>query len=279
MSNTVPFRKREAERVVDASSGSLSVRLAESAAEISASQSLRYQVFYEEMSAKPTPEMAARRQDFDQFDDFCDHLLVFDSERGEGADAVVATYRLLRRSVAMKHGGFYTAGEYDIGVLHAYPGEILELGRSCVNAAYRSRAGMQLLWRGIAQYVFHHKIEIMFGCASLPGIDPSQIATSLAYLYHYHLAPPALRPRALAERYTDMRLVERPDIDPKRAQAALPPLIKGYLRVGGFIGDGAVVDEQFNTTDVCIIVKSDWVTEKYSRHYAREEGRDSGLLD
>jgi L-ornithine Nalpha-acyltransferase len=279
MSNTLPFRKREAERVVDASSGSLSVRLAESAAEISASQSLRYQVFYEEMSAKPTPEMAARHQDFDDFDGICDHLLVFDAERGEGAEAVVGTYRLLRRTVANKHGGFYTAGEYDIGVLLSYPGEILELGRSCVNAAYRSRASMQLLWRGIAQYVFHHKIEIMFGCASLPGIDPSRIATSLAYLYHYHLAPPALRPRALSERYTDMRLVERPDIDPKRAQAALPPLIKGYLRLGGFIGDGAVIDEQFNTTDVCIIVKSDWVTEKYSRHYAREEGRDSGLLD
>lgn len=281
MSNTVPFPARavERERVVDASSGSLSVRLAESEAEIAASQSLRYRVFYDEMAAKPTSEMARRHQDFDAFDGLCDHLLVFDSERGEGAGAVVGTYRLLRRSVAAKNRGFYTADEYDIGVLLSYPGEILELGRSCVDANYRNRASMQLLWRGIAQYVFHHKIEIMFGCASLPGTDPSRIARSLAYLYHYHLAPPALRPRALPERYTDMKLVERQEIDPKRAQAALPPLIKGYLRLGGFIGDGAVVDEQFNTTDVCIIVKSDWVTEKYSRHYAREEGRESGLLD
>lgn len=279
MNRTLPFRAREAERVVDASSGSLSVRLAESDAEISASQSLRYRVFYEEMAAKPTPQMAARKQDFDEFDGICDHLLVFDAERGQGAGAVVGTYRLLRRSVAMAHRGFYTAGEYDIGVLLAYPGEILELGRSCVDADYRSRAGMQLLWRGIAQYVFHHKIEIMFGCASLPGTDPSRIAMPLAYLYHYHLAPPALRPRALAERYTDMRLLARSDIDPKRAQAALPPLIKGYLRLGGFIGDGAVIDDQFNTTDVCVIVKTDWVTEKYSRHYAREDGRETGLLD
>lgn len=279
MSNTVPFRKQDVERVVDASSGGLSVRLAENEEEISASQSLRYRVFYEEMAAKPTPEMAARKQDFDDFDAICDHLLVFDAARGEGAGAVVGTYRLLRRAVALKHRGFYTAGEYDIGVLQAYPGEILELGRSCVDANYRSRAGMQLLWRGIAQYVFHHKIEIMFGCASLPGTDPARIATSLAYLYHYHLAPPALRPRALPERYTDMRLKERQEIDPKKAQAALPPLIKGYLRLGGFIGDGAVVDEQFNTTDVCVIVKTDWVTDKYSRHYAREEGRESGLLD
>jgi len=109
----------------------------------------------------------------------------------------------------------------------------------------------------------------MFGCASLPGTDPDAIAIPLSYLHHYHLAPPALRPRALAERYVDMRRLHPNAIDSTGALAALPPLIKGYLRLGGFVGDGAVIDPQFNTTDVCILVKTDLVTGKYSRHYER----------
>jgi putative hemolysin len=128
---------------------------------------------------------------------------------------------------------------------------------------------MQLLWRGIADYVFHHNISLMFGCASLHGTDVAALALPLSYLYHFHLAPPALRPRALADLYIDMKFVTADDIDQKAALAALPPLVKGYLRLGGFVGDGAVVDEQFNTTDVCIVVKTDLVTERYYRHYIR----------
>ena len=128
---------------------------------------------------------------------------------------------------------------------------------------------MNLLWNGIAAYVFHHDIRLMFGCASLPGTDPNLLAAPLSYLHYYHLAPAALRPRALGERYVDMRRMSMGAIDPGRALVALPPLIKGYLRVGGFVGDGAVIDEQFNTTDVCVLLKSDLVSSKYSRHYER----------
>ena len=145
----------------------------------------------------------------------------------------------------------------------------MELGRSCVDARYRGRAAMQLLWGGIAAYVFHHKIDLMFGCASLPGTDTDALAAQLTYLYYYHLAPPALRPRALPHRYIEMRRLDRDEIDPKRALITLPPLIKGYLRLGGFVGDGAVIDAQFNTTDVAVIVKTDLVTESYYRHYDR----------
>jgi putative hemolysin len=214
--------------------------------------------------------MARRRRDFDRFDEICDHLLVLDHSRGVGAASVVGTYRLIRRGAAARLGTFYSASEYDISRLAAYPGEILELGRSCVDAAYRQRPAMQLLWSGIAAYVFHYDIALMFGCASLPGTDPDALAVPLSYLYHHHLAPPALRPKALAGRYVDMCRLAVGAIDPTRAQGALPPLIKGYLRLGGFVGDGAVIDEQFNTTDVCIVVKTDLVTEKYSRHYERQ---------
>jgi putative hemolysin len=143
----------------------------------------------------------------------------------------------------------------------------MELGRSCVDARYRDRATMQLLWRGIAEYVNAHHVDVMFGCASLPGTDPEQLKTQLSYLYHYHLAPEGLRPRALPKRFTEMNLLPKESIDPKRTLASLPPLLKGYLRVGGFVGDGAVIDHQFNTTDVCIIVKTDLIAARYTRHY------------
>lgn len=258
------------ESVVDVRSGALQVRLADTVADIDAAQRLRYRVFYEEMGARPSAEMARQRRDFDAFDGVCDHLLVCDHTRGSGGDAVVGTYRLIRRPAAARHGSFYSAAEYDIAAIIASPGEILELGRSCVDVAARNRPTMQLLWRGIAAYVFHYDIALMFGCASLPGIDPDALAVPLSYLYHHHLAPPELRPRALPERYIDMRRLEPGALDPARALADLPPLIKGYLRLGGFVGDGAVIDRQFNTTDVCVVVKTDLVTDKYYRHYERQ---------
>lgn len=255
--------------IVDIRSGPLQVRLAETPVDVDAAQALRYRVFYEGLGARPLPEMARRRRDMDRFDDGCDHLLVLDHGR-PGGDSVVGTYRLIRRENAARLGGFYSAGEYDISSLVVYPGEILELGRSCVDPAYRQRPTMQLLWSGIAAYVFHYGIALLFGCASLPGTDPDALALPLSYLHHHHLAPCGLRPRALADRYVDMCRLDREAIDPGPALAALPPLIKGYLRLGGFVGEGAVIDEQFNTTDVCILVRTDRVTEKYSRHYERQ---------
>ena len=254
--------------IVDVRSGALQVRLAETVADIDAAQMLRYRVFYDEMGAQPTPEMAQLKRDFDDFDGVCDHLLVLD--HGKGKAEVVGTYRLIRRPAAAAAGRFYSAAEYEIDAIAAYPGEILELGRSCVAAAARNGPTMQLLWRGIAAYVFHHEIGLMFGCASLPGTDPDALALPLSYLYHHHLAPPSLRPRALPDRHVEMRRREAAAIDPVRALNELPPLIKGYLRLGGFVGDGAVIDHQFNTTDVSIVVKTDLVTEKYYRHYERQ---------
>jgi putative hemolysin len=254
--------------VVDVRSGSLQVRLAETVADIDAAQALRYRVFYEEMGARPSEAAMRARRDVDSFDGICDHLLVVDHARGDGE--VVGTYRLIRRPAAAQHGGFYSAAEYDISEIVAYPGEILELGRSCVDTSARNRPTMQLLWRGIAAYAFHHEIALMFGCASLPGTDPTTLALPLSYLRHHHLAPPGLRPRALPTRYVEMGHLDLDAIDSARALAELPPLVKGYLRLGGFIGDGAVIDHQFNTTDVCVVVKTDQVTDKYYRHYERQ---------
>jgi putative hemolysin len=253
----------------DAPAFPLEVRLAESKAEIDAAFRLRYRVFYEEMGARPTPEMAAIGADSDEFDEVCDHLLVIDRDRGPGPEAVVGTYRLMLRERGEAFGRFYTASEYDISRIIAYPGRIMELGRSCVDAAYRTRSTMQMLWRGIATYVMDNNVDLMFGCASLPGTDPQVLAVPLSFLAHNHMAPDFLLPRALPERYIDMRLLAPEEIDAKQALLALPPLVKGYLRLGGWVGDGAVIDAQFNTTDVCVMVKTDRVSDKYFKHYDR----------
>jgi putative hemolysin len=262
-------------RPVEVRVGDIEIRLAEGEEEVRAAQALRYRVFYEEMSAKPTPEMRRIRRDFDSYDPFCDHLLVIDRSLVPGK-GVVGTYRLLRRGAAAQRGQFYSVDEYDIRSILAFPGEILELGRSCIEAAYRQRSVMQLMWRGIADYVMYYEIGLMFGCASLPGVDPAAHAMALSYLYHYHLAPANLRPRALPERYVDMNMMPREAVDTRAALAQLPPLVKGYLRLGGLVGDGAVVDRQFHTTDVSIVVVTDRVTGKYYRHYTRIEGGRGG---
>lgn len=252
--------------------GHLEARLAQTKADIRAAQILRYEVFYEEMKAKPSPEVEKAKRDFDALDEVCDHLLVFDHGKKEnGVAPVVGTYRLITKDVAEAHGGFYTASEYDIEPLLKYPGKILELGRSCVHANYRTRIILQLLWRSIISYVNAHGIEILFGCASFPGTDPEALKLQLAYLYYHHLAPPAIRPTALPHRYVHMDNIDVEALDARKALSSLPPLIKGYIRAGGFVGDGAVIDHDFNTTDVCVIVKTELFNDKYTRYYDLEK--------
>jgi putative hemolysin len=250
--------------------GNLGVRLAETADELDAVQALRYRVFYGEMGAKADSLTIASARDRDDFDAIADHLLVVDHDLGEGPNSVVGTYRLIRQSAAARLGRFYSQSEYDISVLQKFPGQLLELGRSCTDCAYRSRSVMQLLWRGIAAYVFHYGIDLMFGCASLAGTDPDALAPELTYLATHHLAPEPIRPRALPSLYVEMSRCDPASLNAREALMSLPPLIKGYLRLGGFVGDGAVIDRQFNTTDIAIVVQTDLVTEKYYRHYERE---------
>lgn len=249
--------------------GSLGVRIAVTEAERDAAQALRYRVFFEELGAHPDERAFRTKRDVDEFDEVADHLLVIDHSISSGAEGVVGTYRLLRSDAAEKIGRFYTASEYDISTLTEFPGRLLEVGRSCVAREHRGRSAMQLLWRGIASYTFLHRIDVLFGCGSLPGTDPDALSDQLTYLHHNHLAPPALRIRALPDRYVEMLRTDPHTLDYRACLNKLPPLIKGYLRLGGYVGDGAVVDEQFNTTDVAVLVKSELLADKYYRHYER----------
>jgi L-ornithine Nalpha-acyltransferase len=268
-----PAEGRLSQWPVLASWGALEVRLAETEAEVEAAQQLRYRVFYEEMSAIPSPKMRELQRDFDKFDDVCDHMLVVDREAHDedGQPKVVGSYRMMRDVDARRAGGFYTAGEFDIapllsGVMRG--AKLLELGRSCVLKSYRAKpATMQLLWRGLAVYNERFGTDLMFGCASLPGTDPDALALPLSYLHHFHAMPPGIPVRALASHYVDMNRIPKDKIDPKEALRAMAPLIKGYVRAGACIGDGAVVDRQFGTTDVFIYLPLSSMNARYSSRF------------
>jgi putative hemolysin len=257
--------------------GSLAVRLTHKRREIRLAQRLRYQVFYEEMSAIPTLRAELRRRDEDPYDAVCDHLLVVDEAVSFAPEAwgglrrqkVVGTYRVLRQDVAERTLGFYTQSEYNIAPLIAsHPRHrFMELGRSCVLEDYRNKRTVELLWHGLWTYIREHKMDVMIGCASLAGTDPDQHAMALSFLHHNALAPPEWRCRAHDRLYVPMDRLPRDKIDAKAALKALPPLIKGYLRLGAFVGDGAVIDRQFGTTDVLIILPVEKIDPRYFEHF------------
>lgn len=261
-------------------SGRYTVRLASSEEDVAAAQALRYQVFVEEMGATPKPEDAEEKRERDRFDPFCDHLLLTDNSQD---DRVVGVYRLLRKSAAIGSPdapgpGFYTASEYDLSPFDAFQGDIVEVGRSCVAADYRGTAAMQLLWMALSQYIVLHEIKLMFGAASFHGSQIEPLKVPLSFLFHQHLAPAELRPRALPEHYVSMDLVPAEQIDRAEALRMLPALMKGYMRLGGYVGDGAFIDREFNTVDVCLVMDTMRITQRYKNFYARRGGDIERLL-
>jgi len=246
-----------------ASVGPVSVRFAASEQEIVAAQKLRYQVFYEEMKARPSLEMARQKRDFDGFDLICDQLLAFDTTKS-GDEAVIATYRLLREEKIHNIHDFYSAQEFDLSNMNnacfrekMAGRQMLELGRSCVRAEYRSNNIIQLMWRAITKYIIRYNIGCMFGCASLAGVIQGDLELPLSYLYHKYKTPDAFNIPARPERYQKMNYFSWDDIDTRKAKRQLAPLVRGYARLGCYIGDGAVIDDQFNTTDVLILLLTD----------------------
>jgi len=257
--------------------GTLDVRLAATAAEIRQAQKLRYQVFYGDGPAIADTTTRLARRDVDAFDAICDHLLVIDHgiEHAQRKLPVVGTYRLLRQDMAERHGGFYTANEFDISHLVArHPDKrFLELGRSCVLPPYRNKRTVELLWHGVWSYVRRNNMDVMIGCASLEGTDPDKLALPLSFLHHFARAPEPWNAAALPQRRVEMNRLPKARVDPKEALRRLPPLIKGYLRLGAQIGDGAVIDRQFGTTDVLIVLPVSAITSRYIGHFGADASR------
>ncbi len=255
----------------------LMTRLARDAGDIRAAQRLRYRVFVQEMGAQGPGVDHAAGLECDPDDAGFDHLLLIDQRRDPAAlEHVVGVYRLLPQEKAAALGRFYCDGEYDLDPLRRSGRRLVELSRSCVHPDYRRGAAVLYLWQGLADYVLAREIEIMFGVASFLGTDPARHAQALSLLHHRHLAPPALRPRALPAHFQPMDLIAPSDIDDAAAQAAMPALIRAYLRLGGFVGEGAFVDHAFNTTDVCLVMDTAAMSQKHAGFYRRKAGRRAG---
>jgi len=251
--------------------GDISLKIAENEEEIEQAQRLRYQVFYEELGAKPTGVMGADGREIEAYDPFCDHLLVIDKSAPKGSQ-IVGTYRILMQQTAAAHGiGLYTETEFDLSKLKATGGKIMEVSRSCVLTPYRSKMAINLLWRGIAAYVFANNVDYLVGTPSLTGVNPEEYKEALAYLNAFHLCDENIRPRVLDPYYHALPQVDKDSIDAKKAFMDLPPLLKGYLRVGAMIGDGAFIDHQFNCVDVAIVVSMTNVNDRYYNRYKTDD--------
>ena len=271
--------------------GNLEVCLAQNLTDLRRAQQLRYEVFYEEMSAKPSIVAKMRRRDEDIYDAICDHLLVVDLATKQNGAAngswhsgrhskVVGTYRILRQDVANRTQGFYTQSEYDVAPLmksRAGTHTFMELGRSCVLKPYRNKRTVELLWHGLWTYVREYNVDVMIGCASFSGTDLHTHAMALSYLHHHALAPPEWRCRAHENLYMPMDMIPKDEIDTKSVVRTIPPLIKGYLRLGAFVGDGAVIDHQFSTTDVLIILPVENIDPRYFGHFGAPDEQKSRI--
>lgn len=246
--------------------GGLEVRLARDGAEVAAAQALRHRVF-----------RGGEGRDADAFDGICDHLLVVDRE----ADDLVGTCRLLRREVAEQHSGFYSAGEFDLGpLLAAHPdARFLELGRSCVSPSHRAKRTVELLWHGAWAYALRTQADVLFGCASLPGADPGRLAGPLALLHRRARAEVGWRVRATVGRGValagdpDHAATDLASPDQEAIWRALPPLLKGYLRLGARVSEEAVVDAEFGTTDVLVLLRVAGIAPRYLAHFGTSAER------
>ncbi|GAA6157998.1 GNAT family N-acetyltransferase [Ruegeria sp. HU-ET01832] len=242
---------------------SFTVRLAETEAELRAAQRLRYDVFVRELGGGGEMVDHDAGLEQDRFDPYFDHMLAIDDQTGE----TVGVYRLLPGERAADLGQFYSEDEYDVSVLKDSGRKLLELGRSCLHPDYRGGTAMYHLWNGLAAYVNARQIEVLFGVASFHGNDVQALEQPLSMLHHNHLAPPDLRVRAQPDVFQPMDLVDVDALDRRAAMVQVPALIKAYLRLGGFVGEGAFIDHAFNTTDVCLILDTARMNERQRRIY------------
>ncbi|MES2542201.1 MAG: GNAT family N-acyltransferase [Pseudomonadota bacterium] len=249
------------------------VRLATTPEDLTAAQALRYEVFVRELGGDGPLVDHVQGLERDAFDPVFDHLILVDRRIDPATRAhVIGAYRILpcdRRAAA---GRFYSETEYDLTPLLASRRKLLELGRSCVHADHRGGTAMFHLWNGLAEYVLERGIEILFGVASFHGTDITALAEPLSWLHHHHLAPPELRVRALAPGRQEMDLIAADRVDRRAAMAATPALIKAYLRLGGYVGDGAWIDRAFNTTDVCLVMDTGQMSARHRAFLIRKAG-------
>ncbi|TDH38063.1 GNAT family N-acetyltransferase [Pseudohoeflea suaedae] len=273
-SGTLPPFRGETRKLL-ARIGTLVARVAEGSREIEAAQALRYKVLVEAMGAELPDDAMRLKRDVNQIDAFCDHLLVLDSAIGGDIEQqIVGTCRLLTQDKAIRHGGFYWQSEYDVDALVArHPDKrFMELGRTCVLPDYRAERTNELLLQGSWAYALRHDVQAMFGCVSFPGHRPHAHALALSFLAGKSAAPENWSVEATEGRGVSMDMMPIEGIQPRAALSSMPSLIKNYLHLGAMTSTEAVVDPDFGTTDVLVILPVGQVSERYGNQYGAGAG-------
>jgi putative hemolysin len=251
------------------------VRLTKNKDERKLVRQLRYRVFVEEEGAVPTEEQKSLGEEYDSYDRFADYMGVFHGGK------LVGTYRIITRESAEKMDGFYTETEYNLEKIKKVDGNIAEMSRACVDADYRENGlVMRMLWLGLGDYILKRHVKLMFGVASFVGRKPAEFAQAISYIYYNHLSPLSLRVTVNADQMVEngvspklsrMNILPRAFVDEADARAQMPPLIKGYLRLGATFGKGVFVDAPFNTCDVFVLLQTRNISRAYQKRFTGSE--------
>ena len=244
------------DNMLDFIKGNIRIKLASTQEEIEKMYRLRY---FDLLLNYNSNNIREEEKDKDAYDDVCDHIIAIDIDTND----VVGTYRLIKKSHLLDKLPFLTESEFDLTPLKKY--ELLELGRAVVKEDYRNGAVISLLWSGIIRYAIEEKIEYMIGTASFHGIDETPYVKSLAYLYHNHLSSPDILCKVNQNSCIDISKLEYNEEDDYKQN--MPPLVKGYIRLGATIGDGAFIDLDFNSIDVLIVLKISEINQRYLKRY------------
>lgn len=231
----------------------LHVGLAQCESEIREAQRLRYRIFAEELGARLPTRMPGI--DIDLYDPYCEHLIVRDEANGR----IVGTYRILSPQSAKRTGGYYSENEFDLTRLQLLRQGMVEIGRSCIDPDYRTGGTIALLWSGLAHYMTQGGYRTLIGCASIGMGDGGHVAANLYRRLGEHMAPPEYRVFPRHPLPVEQLFNGQP--------AELPPLIKGYLRAGAYVGGEPAWDPDFNTADLLIMLPMARVDERYARHF------------
>jgi len=256
--------------------GDLSTRLAVNSFEIKQAQKLRYDVFYSEMSAKKRLRQKITRRDKDHHDLDCDHILVLDNELDP---KLVATQRLKTGSNKDKKLSFYSQSEYDVKALVRKHDQLLfmELGRSCVLPKYRSKRTLELLWQGTWAYAVEKKVDVLIGCASFELSNLNNSLNAMKFLAEHSGLNDDWHAPARAEDIIDLQGLKINSVDLKTAMKNMPPLIKGYLRVGARFSREAVIDHEFGTVDMLVVLPVKDINPRYIKYYGADAERHRPL--
>ena len=240
------------------------VKLADSKNEIKSAQKLRYQVFFSERNKKKIFNIDNFRKDSDKYDNYCDHIVVIHKKSKFSKNKIVGTYRLLKQSVAENKSGFYSSEEYNLTKLlnsNKYI-NMLELSRSCISKDFRNKNVLQLMWKEIYKYIENNKVDAMFGTASFLDTNLYKLSNQLIYLNNSHKMPNDIMVNALDKCRAKIDYSRNIKMNLKLVKS-LPTLIKGYLKLNAYIGDGAVVDHKFKTTDIFVFLPVNDINYQY----------------